>query len=639
MGYLAILLCMFVSTINCSFEIKENVIFQKVNEIYMNDAKWLVTFVHDLAPFKHLVLKINHDINQTQAMLDAILKTYDAPNDINFVSTFKGIKIEMNLLMDSYDAIQSSFLQYDEIRSDSKLTKRSVLPIVGEIFSALFGTVSESDLENINQNINILANNQQQIIHDLQYSITALNLTQIQVSKNRKALVQLVSMINGLNSEIRSLASHIDQRFIKIEKFIYTYLQIQTIIDEIKIAIQNILEYFDNLKLELSMLSMNHLSINTISPIQLKSILKEIEDQLPIGQKLPQDPDTNLWYYYKNLQCTTYIQDDKIQIILIIPLLNIKHIYEIYKVINIPIPIKTNQSTENNYVISAKYALEAHAFMIAKDRSYYALLNKEELNTCKNTQLKFCNPNKPLFPSNLNRNCLMTLFNKDRNEINTYCEKNIVHEKLPNAQYIENNVYIVFLPANLKAMTFQIFCSNQKSYSLDILQYFQILKLNSTCSAHNKYMTLQSFSEGRSKMPVNDVYKKLLVFNNLTNFQIWHDTVNISQHLINLNMSNDLKTLKEIPVSDLYSQMYRSYPKINKSNKQLSFITIMSLIASSCIIMIIVIMITKRLANRHGICNCLRVAAGRDPNSAAEERDTGPANGANQGPIEIEHIG
>lgn len=633
-----ILLCMLVSTINCSFEIHENVIFQKENEIYLNDAKWLATFVHDLAPFEHLVNKINNDIIETQTIINTILQTYQTPTDINFANTLKDVKFEMNMLMDSYDAIQNNFIQYHEIRSDTKLTKRSILPIVGEIFSALFGTVSESDLENINSNINILANNQQQIIHDLQYSISVLNLTQIEVAKNRKSLIELVSMINGLDSEIKTISNQINQRYLKLEKFMYTYLQVQTIIAEIKIAIQNVLEYFDNLKLELSMLSMNHLSVNTISPTQLKSMLKEIKDQLPIGYKLPQDPDSNLWYYYKNLQCTTYIQDNKIQIILNIPLLNTKHTYEIYKVINIPIPIKTNQSTDNNLVINTQYTLESDAFMITKDRSYYSLLNNEEFNTCKNRYVQFCNPHKAIFPTNLNKNCLITLFNKDTNKINTYCDKTLSIKQVPNALYIENNVWLLFTTD--AALNFKIHCEKQKEYTVDILPPFSILTLDSTCIAHSRFMILRSENMGSSKVLAHDLYEKLLIFNNLTNFKIWQETVNISQHLTSLNMSNNLINLKEISVSDLYSQIHKyNYRQINK-NKHVSVTTILFIVASSCTLLIIVIIIVKRLANRYSICNYLKGTRRSSKGPVAEKKVKEDVETLNERSIiELQHVG
>ena len=69
--------------------------------------------------------------------------------------------------------------------------------------STLFGTVSESDLENIDRNIKTLAINQEQIIHDLDVSLSVLNLTRMQVIENRKSIMDLITVIQKLDDKIR----------------------------------------------------------------------------------------------------------------------------------------------------------------------------------------------------------------------------------------------------------------------------------------------------------------------------------------------------------------------------------------------------------------------------------------------------
>ena len=66
----------------------------------------------------------------------------------------------------------------------TKETKERLIPIISQLISTLFGTVSESDLENIDRNIKALANNQEQIIHDLDVNLSVLNLTRMQAIEN-----------------------------------------------------------------------------------------------------------------------------------------------------------------------------------------------------------------------------------------------------------------------------------------------------------------------------------------------------------------------------------------------------------------------------------------------------------------------
>ena len=70
---------------------------------------------------------------------------------------------------------------------NTTMHKRSILPIFCELMHILIGTLSEKDLENINNNINVLATNQEPIIHDLVISLSVLHLTAKQVAENRRS--------------------------------------------------------------------------------------------------------------------------------------------------------------------------------------------------------------------------------------------------------------------------------------------------------------------------------------------------------------------------------------------------------------------------------------------------------------------
>ena len=68
-----------------------------------------------------------------------------------------------------YTTIQDYFVDYQSLQSDHERSKRSLLPIVGQAMSLLFGTVSDLDLEMIQMSVHDLATNQENIIHNLEY--------------------------------------------------------------------------------------------------------------------------------------------------------------------------------------------------------------------------------------------------------------------------------------------------------------------------------------------------------------------------------------------------------------------------------------------------------------------------------------
>ena len=55
-------------------------VFQKTNKVFINDAHWSVTFVHDLKPFSNLISKIKNDLAHVEEILKAITNFYERSN-------------------------------------------------------------------------------------------------------------------------------------------------------------------------------------------------------------------------------------------------------------------------------------------------------------------------------------------------------------------------------------------------------------------------------------------------------------------------------------------------------------------------------------------------------------------------------
>ena len=115
-------------------------------------------------------------------ILKAITNFYERSNLTGYVETFRSLHIEADLLTDTHMSVFNSFEEYQKFSVDLNGSQMSILPIIGQLMSSLFGTLSESDLEDINRNLKTLAQNQKQIIHDLDVSLSVLNLTRSQVA-------------------------------------------------------------------------------------------------------------------------------------------------------------------------------------------------------------------------------------------------------------------------------------------------------------------------------------------------------------------------------------------------------------------------------------------------------------------------
>ncbi|CAC5401357.1 unnamed protein product [Mytilus coruscus] len=214
------------------------------------------------------------------------------------------------------------------------------------------------------------------------------------------------------------------------------------------------------------MLSLGHLSPSTITPNNLQGLLIEIKDKLPKYLELTNDPKENLWFFYRFLTCSTILYNSRILVVISIPLLDSNNKFEIYQAFNLPMPMQKNHTSIG---MVAKYDLDVEYFAVNSERSKYVLLKHQEIQSCTNTFTKFCKIISPVYPINLSKNCITSLFLKKRNDIDKYCrvvvEPNSV---LPMASYISSGSWLITtntpyaLP--LFVLSFSYYVNIEKSY-------------------------------------------------------------------------------------------------------------------------------------------------------------------------------
>ena len=594
---------MCISYSYCTFT-SENVVFQKTNEIYINDAHWYVTFVHDLRPYNKLIDQIKSDLHNTDNIIKTIINNYKRFDETGYAETFESLRVEVDLLSDTYKSVYDQFDEYKIFSPSNQRNKRSLLPVVGQLMSSLFGTVSEDDLENINRNIKNLAENQEQIIHDLDMSLSILNLTTIQVAENRRSIMDLIVVVQKLDSKILQLGEAFQQKFVKLEQFIHTYLQFKMILDEIRLTTQNAVIYLENLKSELNMLSMLHLSTSTISPRNLRSLLVEIKSKLPNNFELPRSPTTDIWYYYKTLTCVTYMEDNEIRIVLKIPLINTKEQYEVYKVHNIPLPLYSISKNETSHPYLVKYELETEEVLVSKDRTKFSLLSENSYHVCNSDHMQFCDPETAFYQTNLNKLCVMALFMQARDDIKQLCKQTVIlNQKLPMTKYLSSGIWIVMTNTDLK---FTVSCQSNIAEPSDIKVKppFGIVTLNNTCKASNKYLQLSEYFDKHSMFERSDPLQSLLKLRNISQFTIWQESKANFEKLPTIKLPSRLTDLKEIPMQGFLREMH-AYKKINFENKQTwTFATTVVVVVSIIVFIVTVACIIKRFSH----INCKRLA-------------------------------
>ena len=198
----------------------------------------------------------------------------------SFSNTLKNLRQEV----ESLDGVLTGILQsYMDNKPLGSRTRRSVLPVVGNIMSFLFGTISQSDLEDIRRALHDFSKNRIDIVHMLEEQMSILNVSRAQITENRMALIDLDKCVNLFDMRLAELTEAIQIRFEKVETFINVYAQTDLIISDIKDAILRANFYLENLRMEPNKLSLNHLSPSLITLKELKHLLLTVKTKLPFS--------------------------------------------------------------------------------------------------------------------------------------------------------------------------------------------------------------------------------------------------------------------------------------------------------------------------------------------------------------------
>ena len=280
-------------------------------------------------------------------------------------------------LRDEIENLLDGVNDYQQLSTGHSRRKRALIPFVGKALNWLFGTVSQDDLNVIRGNINLLSANQQAIKHVVSQSLSILNVSRLQISENRQQINILSNSVRNLDIKIQGVVKQFRKKIVKLEGFVHLFLRMKLILDDIKNMFLRAELYAEEIKLQLNMLSLGHLSPSIITPGSLKTLLLQIQKHLPPSVTLPENPSKNLWHYYKILNCISLIEDNKIIVVLNIPLLDASGTFEIYRVHNLPVPMSSKHviaRSKATFKMVATYRLETEVIAINSDRSKYAIL-------------------------------------------------------------------------------------------------------------------------------------------------------------------------------------------------------------------------------------------------------------------------
>ena len=322
----------FLSPIIRALVIKDSVVFNKVSNIHTSRSFWKLTLVEDLESYEPKLSLANGQLEVLYDALKTLHEKIRRAGKKHWVRSFERLLVDYTDLKGEFDELKNEYSELQKLEGGEKgmREKRSLLPFIGSLTSFLFGTVSEDDLRAVKRSLRTLSLNQNTLMHVMNESLSLLNISRNDIGENRHQLNEAIGAINDLNRDLKRIQMESKTQILELEHVVRVYLQSVASFHRVKSNVATLFRHVRILQIHFNMLSLGRLSPVVIKPNTLLDILKAIKNKLTPPLMLVREPETNLWYYYRTLKASTVIHDNKLLVLIDIPLVNANSRLELF---------------------------------------------------------------------------------------------------------------------------------------------------------------------------------------------------------------------------------------------------------------------------------------------------------------------
>ena len=165
----------------------------------------------------------------------------------------------------------------------------SLIPIIGELASRLYGLSTEEDLNILRNNVKRLNTAMNTTLHVQKIQASIANYQKDKIETISKKISRTGNTMNYLKNEVDRVISDSSLATVSLDIIIMSLLNLATDVSKFEFAL------FE--------LTGRSLSYDLVDPSDLKTILNEIKTNLTFGLHLPVEPEVaNLFLYYTKLK-------------------------------------------------------------------------------------------------------------------------------------------------------------------------------------------------------------------------------------------------------------------------------------------------------------------------------------------------
>ena len=311
--------------------------------------------------------------------------------------------------------------------------RRALLPFVGSLLQKLFGTSTVRDTRNVKKLLARQQNFSDDLFHVQKYQTTLFNQTNILIKQQNSKFQELTIQLHNVETTINNVSRQTDNLLIA---------QIHSKINSARLYLELLLDEARNLHTlflrTLDSLLQNRLTLEILPPRHLFQALEGIQNHLPHNLAVLPAFRGALFNLYRSTTMTVNALDSTVYIQITIPLLNKRHILDLFHATFLPHRFQTHQVTLFSQQPDTN-------LLVTKDRSYFTTLSDGAFHsqcTDFDTSL-YCSLQTPLHAL-VSHSCLFDLLME--RDITTSCSFQFNATFPPIFSFIEPDGWAFSLP-------------------------------------------------------------------------------------------------------------------------------------------------------------------------------------------------
>ena len=265
----------------------------------------------------------------------------------------------------------------------------------------------------------------------------------------------------------------------------------------------------------------------------LKKILHKIEEDIKSHArlKLCEDPETNIWSYYRMIKLMPIVMEDYLMLILTVPLIDQSLHMNLYKVHNLPMLHPTLH-------VHAQYEVEGSYLATVMEGMFITLPTALDVRLCLMMNGHLCMFNQAFYPVEHINWCIYVLFINDKDQIERNCLLRTINQTTNLAYSLDGYLWAI---SPLATEKLQIRCV-METHVITITSPLQIVDIGNGCKAYSSSIYIPAKSELTATLQSITRLQFFLDYNfnytNVSNFLVWFKT-----DFAKL-MQEEIKTLK-----------------------------------------------------------------------------------------------